>query len=47
VTAWSWARRAELLRQGSRYDVVIRPGISRWNGNESIECTLDDLREAE
>jgi single-stranded-DNA-specific exonuclease len=47
VTAWSWARRAEPLRQGSRYDVVIRPGISRWNGNESIECTLDDLREAE
>ena len=45
VTAWSWAKRAEMLRVGSRYDVVVKPGVNEWNGNESVEATLDDLRE--
>ena len=45
VTAWSWARRAELLRVGSRYDIVVKLGVNEWNGNESVEATLEDLRE--
>ena len=44
VIGWKWGERRAQLRSGSRFDVVVRPNISRWNGRESVEPELLDLR---
>lgn len=44
VIGWKWGERRAHLRAGSRFDAVVRPNISRWNGRESVEPELLDLR---
>ena len=45
VLAWGWAARLEHLRAGLRYDLVIEPKITTFNGTTNVEPELVDLRQ--
>jgi hypothetical protein len=44
VMAWKWGPMRDRLRAGMTCAAVVRPAISRWNGRESCEPELLDLR---
>src|SRR6185503_1249975 len=43
VIGWGWGERAEVLRAGSRVDLVLEPKLNRYNGMMSVEPEITDL----
>ncbi|MFU8828967.1 MAG: single-stranded-DNA-specific exonuclease RecJ [Phycisphaerales bacterium] len=44
LVGWSWSAHRDLLRRGTRMDLVISPKINRWNGRVSVEPEICDIR---
>lgn len=44
VLGWGWGDRRAALHEGMHVDVAVKPSLNRWNGRESVEPELLDLR---
>lgn len=44
LVGWDWADHIEQLPKDRPVDVVVKPKISKWQGNVSVEAEIEDLR---
>ncbi len=44
TVAWNWGERRDVLRPGTRLDVVVEPKLSRFNGSVTVEPELKDAK---
>jgi single-stranded-DNA-specific exonuclease len=44
LVGWDWAEHIEQLPKDRPIDVVLKPKISKWQGNVSVEAEIEDIR---